>query len=358
MQKVNIALVGIGNCAKSFVESLYYLSNNFINSNEGIIGRDLIGGLSRKDLSIVAAFDIDARKVGKYLNEAIRSSPNCAYTIGSREVGEIPLKVKRAPTLDGLPEHLRELVIESKVREPKKREIIEYLRKLHVEVIVIFLPTGSDRAVKYWSNICINTKASMVNGTPTFLSNDVSIMNKFLKAKCSYIGDDMKSQLGATNVNYALLSLLDKQGITIKSTSQINIGGNTDFLNLINRGSSKVKSKSESLRNISDSEEFPIHIDFSYDKTRKDNKRAIINIEAINKYNVPFSINLILDVEDSPNTIDIMYDAVRCVAAANRKKLYGYLKIPSARLMKFSRVKISEAKLHLEYENFIKWCST
>lgn len=346
---IRIALVGLGNCAKSLVESLVN-SKSWENSDASAhIGRSHLGGFTPADIELVAAFDIDARKVGSDVAFAVQAAPNSARPLGP--VPQTGVKVHRGPTLDGCPQHLRDLVIESPERSVSREVAVQILKESGVDVGVVLVPTGSHEAVEWWAETFIEAKVSMINGVPTFLAQRPDIIERFERRTCCYVGDDLKSQLGATILHRALLQLCRDQGVTVLFTSQLNVGGNADFRNLDYRGVSKAHSKSSSLRAIV--ENISPQVGFEYSETCGDHKTAKIVLEGENWCGAPFSLRATLEVEDSPNSVAPLVDAIRCVAAARARGICGYLSAASARLMKSPRDLVDELSAIETYEHFI-----
>lgn len=346
---LKIALVGIGNCCKSFVEYLLDTSPKAGSSQETALGRQKLGGLRRSDISIVAAFDIDSRKVGRDLADAILAIPNCALDLCSVE--STGILVQRGPTLDGLPEHLKEVVLESEQNPVSPESAAEMLVNHGVEVVVVLVPSGSDRAVEWWAEVCISSGISMINCTPTFLAQRKDLMLRFRQKGGCYIGDDLKSQLGATILHRSLLQVCSQQGVVVSTTWQINTGGNSDFLNLVHRGKAKATSK---LNSLAVADNCRSDVAFTYDHQRGDRKTAVIHIEGHNPCGTPFSVRASVEVEDSPNAVAVLVDAVRCAGAARRKRIYGYLEEASQRLMKSPIYVADEWICASRYEQFVK----
>jgi myo-inositol-1-phosphate synthase len=352
MDTLRVAIVGLGNCAKNFCE--------FLGSGDklpehpvvtGAIGRPRIGRYGRENIKVTAAFDIDERKVHRRLAEALAAEPNCASAVGS--VDPTDVVVARAPTLDSLPDALRSWIWESPEPALDRSGVLSVLQRQHVAVVVLLVPSGSNATVRWWAETCMAARVNLVNGTAAFLVDDDAVLQGFADASSCYIGDDMKSQLGATVLHRALLDLFERQGVTVESTSQLNSGGNADFANLAVRGSTKITSKSGALLSGRVGNAMPVHIGLHFDSTRGDRKRAMLTVNGRTICNSSVSLTATLDVDDSGNAVAILFDAVRCAAEAQHHGEFGYLSIPSARLMKHPRQDGECADTILAYDDYV-----
>jgi myo-inositol-1-phosphate synthase len=356
-KKIRIAIVGVGNCASSLVQGLTYYKDT--NKNDTIVGlmHPVLGGYSIGDIEVVAAFDVNATKVGKDLAEAIYAKPN--NTVVFAKVPKTGVIVQNAQVLDGIGEYLQDVV------KPANKDIpdpVEVLKKAKAEVLVCYLPVGSQEAVEYWAEVCLQAKAGMVNCLPVFIASDPTWRKKFIDAQVPIVGDDIKSQVGATIVHRVLANLFLDRGMPIDHTYQLNVGGNTDFQNMLERKRliSKELSKTRAVTSqldIHDESIEPedIHIGPSdWVPWLKDNKVAFIRIESRHFGDVPMHIEARLSVQDSPNSAGVVIDALRCCKLALDNKLGGPLIEPSSYFMKSPPVQFTDAIAREKVEDFIE----
>jgi myo-inositol-1-phosphate synthase len=357
MAKIKIAIAGIGNCASSLIQGIYYYKNK--KNIPGIL-HDKIGNYKIGDMEIVSAFDIDERKIGRDLSEAIFQKPNNTK-IFFNEIPKLRVKVLRGPTLDGLPNHMREFPEEIRFKESKQKpvNVVEILKKTKPDVLINYLPVGSEEATKYYANACLEAGVSFINAIPVFICSKEEYSKKFKEKGLVCLGDDVKAQIGATITHRVLTNLFEKRGVKLKRTYQLNFGGNTDFLNMLerNRLESKKISKTESvqsqLKNHLDKEN--IHIGPSdFIPWLKDNKICQIRMEGEQFGGTPVEIDLKLSVEDSPNSAGVMIDAIRCAKLALDRGLSGYLEEISAFAFKHPRKQFTDDETFQKMENFIK----
>lgn len=335
--KIKIAIVGIGNCASSLIQGLEYYKN--LKEDQEVVGlmHNVLGGYSIADIQVVAAFDVNKTKVGKDVAEAIYAEPN--NTIVFQKVPKMHVIVQNAKVLDGIGHYLEDVVIPSK---EKINDPITLLKETRAQILVNYLPVGSQEATEYWADICLKAKVAMVNCMPVFIASDKKWADAFMKANLPIIGDDIKAQAGATIVHRTLVNLFLDRGMPIDQTYQLNVGGNTDFQNMLERGRLKSKkiSKTQSvisqvtLQNQSIKPE-NIHIGPSdYVPWMKDNKVAFIRIQSRLFGDVPMNIEVRLSVEDSPNSAGVVIDAIRCVKLALDRGIGGPIIGPSSYFMK------------------------
>lgn len=299
-----------------------------------------IGEWAPGDIEVVTAFDVDARKVGKPINEAIFSFPNCAQVFHSDLPSE-SVVVKMGPVLDGCASHLKDYAEEERLvlSEAEPVNVAEELRASGADVLVCYLPVGAEAAVRHYAQACLDAGVAMVNCVPVFIASDPEWAEKFTKAGVPIVGDDIKSQLGATILHRALARLFADRGIGLARTYQLNTGGNTDFLNMLARDrlSSKKKSKTQAVQSQLD-QPLPsnqIHIGPSdYVPWQKDNKIAFIRLEGAGFGGVPLELECRLSVQDSPNSGGVVIDAIRCAKLAQLRKQGGPLEATSAYYMK------------------------
>jgi myo-inositol-1-phosphate synthase len=340
MQKViKGAIAGVGNCASALVQGVEYYRDRHGVALEGIM-RHSIGGYKCSDVEFVAAFDIDRRKVGHPLEEAIFAKPNCTRIFQSA----LPVSnviVQAGPVLDGVAEHMADYPDDAAFRSAdlEPTDVAAALRAAGADVLVCYLPVGSERAVKYYAQACLDARVAMINCVPVFLASDHSWAQKFRDAGVPIIGDDIKSQVGATIVHRALARLFADRGVGLDRTYQLNTGGNADFLNMLerNRLKSKKISKTESVQSQLDErlDARDIHIGpADYVPWQKDNKVCFIRMEGRGFGGAPIELEMRLSVEDSPNSAGVVIDAIRCVKLALERGEAGPLEAPSSYYMK------------------------
>ena len=342
MGKIKIAIIGIGNCASSLIQGMEYYKNKSAKESIGLRHWD-IGGYKPYDIEVVAAFDIDKRKVGKDVSEAIFAPPNCT-TIFCKNIPKTGVKVRMGTVLDGFSDHMKNYdekrrFVLSDEKEADKEEIVKILKESGAEIILNYLPVGSEKAVKFYVECALEANMAFINNMPVFIASDPEWANKFKEKNIPIIGDDIKAQLGATITHRVLGDLFKNRGVKLERTYQLNTGGNTDFLNMLNRSrlASKKESKTEAVQSVLakrlDSKN--IHIGPSdYVPWQKDNKVCFIRMEGKLFGDIPMNIELRLSVEDSPNSAGIVIDAIRCCKLALERGQGGILYSPSAYFMK------------------------
>ncbi len=351
MAEVRVAIAGVGNCASSFVQGLiYYRQLENLESAPGLM-HPILGDYKVTDIVPVAAFDVDARKVGKDLSESILAPPNCAYRYP--EVEKIPnldVEVMMGPVLDGVPPFLTKFV---EIADETPVNIAEVLREKKVDVLLNFLPTGSAKAARAYADAAIQTHKGFVNGMPELIVSDKGFSSLAEANGSPLIGDDVKSQIGATIIHRALLKLFMDRGVKIKRSYQLNYVGNTDMFNLIHRGESKMKTKSEALTSMLS---YPVEISpgFSFIKVMKDRKTAIFYIEGGNYGNAPCKFEAKLEVEDSPNFAGVVVDAARCCKIALDRGIGGPLISASAYFAKHPPKQIPDDEARRMVDEFIE----
>jgi myo-inositol-1-phosphate synthase len=334
MPKVRVGIIGVGNCASSFVQGVQYYKN--AKATERIPGlmHVNLGGYHIRDIEFVAAFDIDKRKVGQDLSEAIFTYPNC-----TRKFSHVPkqsVRVLRGMTHDGLGKYLSEIIEKA---PGSTVDIVRVLKDTKCDVVVNYLPVGSEEATKWYVEQILEAKCAMVNAIPVFIASSRYWNNRFKKASVPIIGDDIKSQVGATIVHRVLTNLFNDRGVKLDRTSQLNVGGNTDFLNMLERErlESKKISKTQSVESQLpyDLGKGNIHIGPSdYVAWLTDRKWAYIRLEGTTFGDVPLNVELKLEVWDSPNSAGVIIDAVRCAKLALDHRMSGSLTAPSSYFMK------------------------
>jgi myo-inositol-1-phosphate synthase len=337
--KIKVAIAGVGNCASALVQGVEYYRDRQGRELEGVM-RHAIGGYNCGDIEFVAAFDVDRRKVGRPLEEAIFAKPNCTRIFQSA----LPVSnvlVQAGPVLDGIAAHMADYPDDAAFRavDLEPTDIAAELRASGAEVLLCYLPVGSERAVKHYAQACLDARVAMINCVPVFLASDPYWAQQFRDARIPIIGDDIKSQVGATIIHRALVRLFSDRGVGIDRTYQLNTGGNTDFLNMLERSRLKSKkiSKTESVQSQLDEplEARDIHIGpADYVPWQRDNKVCFIRIEGRGFGGGPIELEMRLSVEDSPNSAGVVIDAIRCVKLALERGEAGPLVGPSAYYMK------------------------
>jgi len=332
--KINVAIIGVGNCASSLVQGVYYYRNAKVGEQiPGLMHVDL-GGYHISDIEFVAAIDIDKNKVGKDLATAIYTAPNNTYKFC--QVPKSGVKVARGMTHDGLGKYLSEII--TKAPGPTAN-IVEILKETKTDVVLNYLPVGSEFATKWYVEQALDAGCAVVNCIPVFIAREKRWQQIFEKRGLPIIGDDIKSQVGATIVHRVLTQLFKDRGVKLDRTIQLNVGGNTDFLNMLERErlESKKISKTGAVTSILDYK-IPadnVHIGPSdYVPWLLDRKWAYIRLEGTTFGNVPLNVELKLEVWDSPNSAGVVIDAIRCAKIALDRGIGGALKGPSAYFMK------------------------
>ncbi len=354
MGKVRVAIIGVGNCASSFVQGVEFYKdakeNEFI---PGLMHANL-GGYHIRDIEFSAAFDIDKNKVGKDLSEAIYTKPNCTYKF--IDVPKFGVKVERGMTHDGLGKYLSQII--EKAPGPTA-DIVGILKETKTDVVVSYLPVGSEEATKWYVEQLLEAGCGFVNCIPVFIAREKYWQGRFRERGLPVIGDDIKSQVGATIVHRVLTRLFRDRGVRLERTSQLNVGGNTDFLNMLER--SRLESKKISKTNAVTSQldydmgKENIHIGPSdYVAWLKDRKWAYIRLEGRTFGDVPLNLELKLEVWDSPNSAGVVIDAVRCCKLAMDNGIAGEVIEPSSYFMKSPPKQFTDSQARELVEQFIK----
>jgi myo-inositol-1-phosphate synthase len=353
MSTVRIAIVGLGNCASSLVQGLeYYKDADPTQRVPGLMHVEL-GGYHIRDVEVVAAFDVDAKKVGRDVSEAIFTEPN--NTIRFSDVPPTGVTVMRGRTLDGLGTYYRDTIVESD--EPEV-DVVEVLRAARADVLISYLPVGSEQADRYYAQCAIDAEVALVNALPVFLASDPVWAKRFADAGIPIVGDDIKSQVGATITHRVLAKLFEDRGVELDRTYQLNFGGNMDFKNMLERErlTSKKVSKTQSVQSQLEEplSKENIHIGPSdHVPWLEDRKWAMIRLEGRNFGDVPLTIEMKLEVWDSPNSAGVIIDALRCAKVARDRGIGGPLIGPSAYFMKSPPVQFSDDMAREMVEEFI-----
>ena len=362
MDKIRIAIAGIGNCASSLLQGIEYYRHKVGKGAIGFMHWD-IGGFKPGDIEVVAAFDIDRRKVGKDVSEAIFQPPNCTKEI----LVDVPQKgviVKMGRVLDGFAEHMRDYdekytFLLSDQEEAGEEDVIRELKNSGAEILLNYLPVGSEKAVKFYAECALGAGVGFINNIPVFIASNPDWARRFEKAKLPIIGDDVKSQVGATIVHRVLTNLFKKRGVKLDRTYQLNTGGNADFLNMLDghRLTSKKQSKTESVQSQLGEDRLDhenMHIGPSdWVAWQKDNKVCFIRMEGRLFGDIPMNLELRLSVEDSPNSGGVVIDAIRCCKLAFNRGKGGVLYSPSAYFMKHPPRQFTDDEAQKMTEDFI-----
>ena len=362
MSKVKIAIVGVGNCASALIQGIHYYRDKNENNAVGLMHWN-IGGYRPFDIEVVAAFDIDKRKVGQDVSKAVFSPPNCTQLFYP-ELPHSGVTVQMGKVLDGISRHMLDYkddytFVPSEAPELEKEEIIEVLRSSGADVLLNYLPSGSEEASRFYAGCALEAGTAFINNIPVFIASDPQWAARFAEKNIPIIGDDIKSQMGATIIHRALAELFSKRGVRLDRTYQLNTGGNTDFLNMTNHGRLATKriSKTEAVQSAVAKrlDDRDIHIGPSdYVPWQKDNKICFLRMEGQIFGNVPINLEMRLSVEDSPNSAGIAIDAIRCCKLALDRGEGGVLDGPSAYFSKHPPRQYPDHQAYQMTEDFIK----
>lgn len=361
MSKIKIAIAGVGNCASSLIQGIEYyksISEKGSTFSLGLMHYDL-GGYLPGDIEVVAAFDIDVRKVGKPLKEAIFSKPNCTKVF-FKDIPDYPVNVRMGNILDGVSPHMSDYPDDRRFipSDENPSDVVGILKDSGADMLINYLPVGSEMATMYYANACLEAGIAFINCIPVFIASSDEWIRRFEEKGIPIIGDDIKSQIGATIIHRVLSKLFMDRGVKIDHTYQLNVGGNTDFLNMLNhsRLKSKKVSKTEAVQsqithNLTGED---IHIGPSdYVPWMNDNKVCFLRIEGHGFGNIPMHLELRLSVEDSPNSAGVVIDAIRCCKIAKDRGIGGVLISPSSYFMKHPRFQFSDEEAREMVEDFI-----
>jgi myo-inositol-1-phosphate synthase len=339
MATINLAIAGVGNCASALVQGIEYYRHKPADESVGLLHPE-IGAYRPRDIRVVAAFDIDARKVGRPLDEAVFAPPNCAIAF-QRELPRSEVRVRMGPVLDGVAAHMADYPEHRsfRVADAPPVDVARTLRDAEAHVLVCYLPVGSEQAVRHYASACLEAGVALVNCVPVFVASHPEWAGEFRGRGLPVVGDDIKSQFGATIIHRMLSRLLEDRGLCLERTYQLNTGGNTDFLNMLERSrlASKRISKTEAVQSQlrSPLPDDCVHIGPSdYVPWQKDNKVCFLRLEGRGFGGVPLNLELRLSVEDSPNSAGMAIDAIRCAKLALDRKVGGPLEEVSAFTMK------------------------
>jgi len=362
MQRIKIAIAGIGNCASSLIQGIHYYRDKNPEQAIGLMHWE-IGGYKPGDLEVVAAFDIDKRKVGQDVNKAIFEAPNCT-TVFCSDIAESGVKVSMGAVLDGYSDHMKDhpehrSFVLSEQQSASKEDVVRILRESGAEVLLNYLPVGSEEATRFYAECALEAEVAFVNNIPVFIASDPAWARRFEEKKLPIIGDDIKAQLGATITHRTLTDLFAKRGVKLDRTYQLNTGGNTDFLNMLNRERLEAKkiSKTEAVQSVAERrlDEDNIHVGPSdYVPWQNDNKICFLRMEGRLFGDVPMNLELRLSVEDSPNSAGVAIDMIRCAKLALDRGQGGVIDAPSAYFCKHPPHQYTDEKAYIMTEKFIR----
>jgi myo-inositol-1-phosphate synthase len=360
MNPIKVAIVGVGNCASSLVQGLTHYREG-ANDTIGLMHHDL-GGYRPSDIKVVAAWDIDKRKVGHDVGEAIFAKPNCTAVFVDK-VEATGAVVQMGRILDGVAEHMENAADDrtfliSDAAEPNKADVVALLKSTGTDVLLNYLPVGSQQATEFYAECALEAGVAFVNNIPVFIASNPEWAKRFEKAGVPIIGDDIKAQMGATIVHRVLTDLFKKRGVQLDRTYQLNTGGNTDFLNMSNRTrlASKKVSKTEAVQSVAATriEDENIHVGPSdYVAWQNDNKVCFLRMEGQLFGGVPMNLELRLSVEDSPNSAGVAIDMIRCAKIAQDRGMAGPIHPASAYFCKHPPEQMTDDLAQQAVEAFI-----
>lgn len=359
MGKINVALLGVGNCASSLVQGLQYYQDAGEGQDIPGLMHSVLGGYAISDIDVVCGFDIDRRKVGTDVSEAIFAKPNCALQVVD-EVAHLDAPVHMAPLLDGVSSLMGEVADDRRFLPADQEPVdpVAALRDHDVDVLINFLPVGSQKATETWMEACLEVDVAPVNCIPVFIASDPKWSERFQQAGVPILGDDIKSQVGATIVHRVLSNLFENRGAKVGQTYQLNVGGNTDFLTLQDESRLETKrtSKTEAVQSqlakrLADAD---IRIGPSdYVPFLEDNKVAFIRMQGTGFTDAPIEIELRLSVQDSPNSAGVVIDALRCAKLAQDRGMAGPIEAPSSFFFKHPPRQVTDDQAQELVERFI-----
>ena len=350
---IRVGIVGVGNCANSLVQGVTYYKDAAIDQEIPGLMHAVIGGYHINNVKFVAAFDVDKKKVGLDLADAVWASEN--NTIKFSDVAKTGVLVERGVTLDGLGKYYKETIEES---EATAVDIVAVLKAEEVEVLICYLPVGSEEAAKFYAQCALDAGCAFVNALPVFIASDPVWAKKFEDAGLPIVGDDIKSQVGATITHRIMAKLFQDRGVHLDRTYQLNVGGNMDFKNMLERDrlESKKISKTNSVTSQLDHDlgKKNVHIGPSdYIPWLDDRKWAYVRLEGRAFGDVPLNLEYKLEVWDSPNSAGVIIDALRCAKIGLDRKIGGPLLSPSSYFMKTPPIQFTDEQAHNKVEDFI-----
>ncbi len=359
LDKIKIAIIGVGNCASSLIQGIHYYKNKKSEDAIGLMHWE-IGGYEPKDIEVVAAFDVDQRKVGQDVSKAIFAKPNCTQVFCS-DVPESGVKVSMGHILDGVAPHMKDYDDDYTfiMAEEEPSDVVKVLKESGAEILLNYLPVGSEEATKFYAQCALDAGVAFINNMPVFIASNPEWAAKFQEKGIPIVGDDIKAQIGATITHRTLANLFKDRGVKLDRTYQINTGGNTDFLNMLNRNrlDSKKESKTEAVQSVLGERMDPhnIHIGPSdYVPWQEDNKICFLRMEGKTFGDIPMNIELRLSVEDSPNSAGCVIDAIRCCKVGLERGIGGPLTSISAYTMKHPPEQFTDDKAAEMVDEFIE----
>ena len=362
-RSIRIAIAGVGNCASALIQGIYYYTPERCREGATSLMHTEIDGYLPCDIQVVAAFDVDARKVGVDVNRAIFAKPNCTK-IFQRDIADSGVIVRMGQVLDGISEHMADYAddrtfVRSGVREATKEDIVRELKRSGAEILLNYVPVGSEQAARFYAECALEARVAFINNMPAFIASDKSFADRFKARNLPIVGDDIKSQLGATITHRVLTDLFAKRGVKLLRTYQLNTGGNTDFLNMKNqqRLGSKKTSKTEAVQSVAKKriEDDDIHIGPSdYVPWQNDTKICFLRMEGLLFGDIPLDLELRLSVEDSPNSAGVVIDMIRCCKLALQNGVGGVLEAPSAYFCKHPPKQYTDDNAYDMIEAFIR----
>ncbi len=359
MEKIKIAIVGLGNCASSLIQGIHYYKDKKSDNAIGLMHWD-IGGFKPGDIEVVAAFDIDKRKVGKDISEAIFAKPNCT-TVFHPKIEKTGVIVSMGKVLDGVAPHMENYNDDYTflVSDDEESDIVDVIKQSGAEILVNYLPVGSQKATEFYAQCALDAGTAFINSMPVFIVSHNDWAKKFAEKGIPIVGDDIKAQIGATITHRTLANLFRERGVKLERTYQLNTGGNTDFLNMLNRDrlDSKKESKTEAVQSVLAErlDDSNIHIGPSdYVPWQADNKLCFLRMEGKTFGDVPMNIELRLSVEDSPNSAGCVIDAIRCCKLALQRGIGGQLTSISAYTMKHPPQQFKDDEAYKMVNEFIE----
>ena len=352
--EIRVAIVGVGNCANSLIQGITYYKDATNDTEIPGLMHPVLGGYHIKNINFVLALDVDAKKVGLDLADAIWASEN--NTIKFATVAKTGVVVKRGTTLDGLGRYYKETIKES---DAQAVDVVAELKANKVDVLICYLPVGSEEAAKFYAQCSIDAGCAFVNALPVFIASDPVWADKFTKAGIPIVGDDIKSQVGATITHRIMAKLFQDRGVHLDRTYQLNVGGNMDFKNMLERDrlESKKISKTQSVTSQLDYDlgDKNVHIGPSdYIPWLDDRKWAYVRLEGRAFGDVPLNLEYKLEVWDSPNSAGVIIDALRCAKIALDRKIGGPLLSPSSYFMKSPPIQYTDEQAYQKVEQFIE----
>ncbi len=362
LSKIKIAIVGMGNCASSLIQGIHYYKDKNVEDAIGLMHWD-IAGYKPSDIEVVAAFDVDKRKVGQTIDKAVFAKPNCT-TVFMKDIPASDVKVSMGKVSDGVADHMKNFdedltFIVADNPEAKIEDVVNILKESGAEMLLNFLPVGSQKAAEFYAQACLDAGIAFINCMPVFIVSNPEWEAKFRDKGIPCIGDDIKAQLGATITHRTLTNLFKNRGVKLDRTYQLNTGGNTDFMNMLNRSrlESKKESKTEAVQSVAGErlDDKDIHIGPSdYVPWQKDNKLCFLRMEGREFGDVPINIELRLSVEDSPNSAGCVIDAIRICKLALERGISGQLTSISSYVMKHPPVQFTDDEAYENTNLFIE----